>query len=98
MRINATRLIASLFALEAIWFVLSTLVRLVDGFYHSDRGILAAILWPAVLGSAAWFLWRQQPPTLLLAAVARTVVVGVALLTNLLLVTAIASGHFGPLL
>jgi hypothetical protein len=47
-----------------------------------------------VLLSAAWFVRRTEPPTLLSAAYARTLVGFLAVAWNLLLISVIARGHF----
>jgi hypothetical protein len=96
---NTSRAIAVLFAVEGVWLVLRALVAVAEGRAFSSTlsaGLwsFGTLVWPGSFFVAAWFLWRQEPPTLLPAAIARALVVIVASGTNLLLISAAASGHF----
>ena len=79
--------------------VLRALVAVVEGGAFSSAlssglWLFGIVLFPGSLVGAAWFLWRQDPPTLLLAAIARTLTVFVAVAANLLFISPAASGYF----
>ena len=98
MNWNTSRAIAVLFAVEGVWVVLRSLVAVAEGHAFSSAlssglWLFGTLVWPGSFFVAAWFLWRQEPPTLLSAAIARALVVFVASGTNPLLISAAASGH-----
>jgi hypothetical protein len=95
MRWDIRGILATIFAIEALWLGVRTMVRIADGRgVFSILWVIGSIVGPLVLLSAAWFVQRRQPPTLLRTALTRTLVISLAVLWNLLLAYSISLGYF----
>ena len=94
MRWNFRHVLAILFAVEGAWLIVRNLVYIAEGSPLHVPWLVGLLLGPVSFLGASWFVRRSQPPTLLLAAIARTLVLFVAIAWNLLLVGGIATGHF----
>lgn len=87
-------MLAGLFVLETAWLLARAIAYLVEGWPVNLPWSLGLVLGPGTLLSAAWFVRRTEPPTLLMAALARTLVMFLAVAWNLILVYAITTGRF----
>ena len=94
MRWSFRPVLAALFVVEAGWIVVRQLVYVLEGWPVNALWFVGFVLGPAVLVSAAWFVRRREPPTLLLTAVARPLVLFVAIAWNLSILWSLAAGRF----
>lgn len=87
--------VAAVFAFEAALFLVRALVYIAEGSPVNFLWLIGLPLGPAVFLAAAWFVRRREPPTLLTAAIARTLVLFLAVAWNLIVVYyAVTKGYF----
>lgn len=94
MRWSFRHFLAALFLAETVFFLVRDVVYLAEGWPISVPWLIGLVLTPAVFLSAAWFVWRGEPSTLLSTAIARTLVLFVAVIWNILVVYSISMGYF----
>jgi hypothetical protein len=94
MKWSLRDVIAAGFVIEAAWMLVRSLVHLAEGWPVNLPWSIGLVVGPGTLLAAAWFIRRREPPTLLTAAIARTLVLFLAIAWNLLALHAISVGRF----